>query len=194
MPILPRIGNPRPGNSPAKSGQHPDGIRPVQPIPEHATEPSEQMLPYRGFDVHGVHGDTSPEPVPSLDGQTVVHYREPKPEPDPIPVRIVHEGGREIATFSGSADYATNVARAIVGENIDRSSVTITNNSAVTVWLNNNMVSKGNGYPLAAGKDVNWTVQTAIYAVSDDGSQAQLAIVQFFSLPLDAAHSVRPGS
>lgn len=286
------------------------------------TEPGEGLNPYRGFDPHGVDQVAASHPTPYIDDKTLLHYTPPKPEPDPVPVRIVTEGGREINDFTPSIEYATNVARSIVGKNVDRKQITITNlgnnqtpalsvpvssiialpnipvngsynsgnisippnatqfsadinilptgatgivgmiiasndggtffnisstvpsnngnqqhmlltvpiagwkfvqvaisngtavpittgnietsfpgittsspGSEATVWLNNNNnVGIENGYPLKVGESVTWAVHTPVWGLSGNNDQQKLSVVQFISIPLDAAHTVNPGS
>lgn len=178
---------------PANTGHQPP-VR-IDPVPEHAVSQSDPVMhPYRGFEDHGVPTTTVDHPITPESGTIQAHYSKPVHEPDPIPVRIVTEGGREYRAFNAYSEGVSGNAYPIVSRNVDRARVTIKNKSGVTVWLGNDTVRKDNGYPLDSGENVTWDVHTPIYAVTEDGTQQRIHIAVFYAVALDASRAVQPGT
>lgn len=184
---IPHLGQANVGHEPPRR---------IDPVPEHAVSTSDPVMqPYRGFEDHGVPTTNVPHPTAQETGTVAAHYTAPAHEPDPIPVRVVTEGGREYRKFTAYAQTVNANPCAIASRNIDRSAVTIKNNSAVPIWLSdNNMVKPRNGFELAAGDSVTWNVHAPVYGVTDDGTEQLVSVAQFFAIPLDASRSVQPGT
>lgn len=186
MPLFNRLTQANTGHEPPQR---------VEPVLEHAHSTSDPVMhPYRGFEDHGVPVTTVDHPIMPETGTVQAHYMQPVHQPEPIPVRIVTEGGREYRTFHTYTEGVGVNAYAIVGRNPDRARVTIKNKSGVTMWLGNDTVRKGNGYPLDTGENVTWDVHAPIYAVTDDGTDQRVHVAVFYAIPLDATRAVQPGT
>lgn len=101
-------------------------------VPASPASGSGRLLAYRGYDVHGVASADVWQDVPPVDTDTikVPYYEEPIPQ-EPVPVRIVSEGGRERRLWRTYVEYVKPLtdtpARMIVGLNEHRTKVTVIN-------------------------------------------------------------------
>lgn len=90
-----------------------------------------QFNPYRGADVHGVASADVWQDVSAPEVDTVKVPVQEEREQEPVPVRIVTEGGRERKIFRVYVEYVTPLvdgpARQIVGLNEHRTKVTVFN-------------------------------------------------------------------
>lgn len=128
--------------------------------------------PYRGIESHGIE-DTGRPTNPQMewaDGTRKVVYDEDKPAPDPVPVRIVTEGGEELRKFRASSVYAGVYPRRIIGRNRDRTSVKIYNSGGTqadpTWWIGvgDNMVSNFTAYPIPPRSSLDLDTQDEVWA------------------------------
>lgn len=140
------------------------------------------VLPYRGMEAHGVDPNSSPpDPVPDIfdEGQVEPFVQSPPNRATvPVPVRIVAEGSRETKEFRTSQESAGADVRQIVGRNDARTKLTLFNTGTVTVWIGpDSRVRKTSGYPLAANTSISLESYGAVYALSDDGTEQNIAIL-----------------
>lgn len=151
-------------------------------VPASPARGAGQVNPYRGLDVHGVPSAAvwQDVPAPEVDTVKVPVYEEPEVQ-EPVPVRIVSEGGRErrlFRTYSDSVKPLADVpARMIVPLNEHRTKVTVYNTD-----------TGGNGILLASSPDAlplagipvastatgnakeEFTSETPVYACTANGA------------------------
>ncbi len=141
----------------------------------HAVEPRPEAVvgtnfPYRGMNDHGV-------PVEHVDPVSFAGYEdtqagvyEPAEEiPDPIPVRVVREFTRELRR-SRTAQFVVDgtgtssaLVQMIAGRNPARTSISVKNFGAQTVWIGESeSVATFTGYPIAAGVEKVFNHEVAI--------------------------------
>lgn len=146
------------------------------------------VFPYRGTEDHGV--TATDKPTQPGDWQTGrdVEYMERPVEQDPIPVRIVEEGSRELRRFRVFVGYAggttNNMPKQIVGQDEERSTVRISNTSTdKTVWISHSaeQASSVYGYPISAGEELVLYTHMAIYAMSDNASDLGVRVLVEYS-------------
>jgi hypothetical protein len=153
-----------------------DPVRDRQPITPVMESVDADVFPYRGTQTHGVEPtEKFLEPADYTDGRPVEYERAETP-PDPIPVRIVSESGRELRQFRTVA-MATgdnvNGARMVLGQDEERSSVRLKHiTESAVVWVSHEYGSAGpiNGYPLAEGDEWSSNAHTPIYAWVDSAT------------------------
>ena len=155
----------------------PDAIPPVM-------EGRGQFIPYRGTETHGVAlGEmTDSGPQGYGDGSVAVMYDAEPPKDHVVSVRIVTDAKEEIKAFRTDRTYASSVVTAIVNRNRQRTSVKIKNIGGGVVLIGHDTTLNAmNGYPLADGAETSFTSTEAIYAVSQDGTTRELAILTDFT-------------
>jgi hypothetical protein len=141
-----------------------------------------------------VHHTATPRET-ALDAATArVHYTPQTPEHEPVPVRIVSQGGKEFRPFSVIREQVAALARCIVGQHLERSKVTIQNLGTVPIWIGPGAnVGPLVGFRIDVGGTRDLTTQASIWAVSDDGTPQNVAILVDFSEAVEKASAVRPG-
>lgn len=156
---------------------------PRAPVPETVRG---DVNPYRGLDPHGVAPSEQWSDVPAFDGTRLVEYPPEKEEPDPIPVRIVQEGPKELRTFRVRAfPLPTNgLVSQVLGAHEWRSTVKIKNTGTVTAYILDSPSGGSsigsapmNGYPLAQNESVDLTAQTAVYACNDGSTTVPILVI-----------------
>lgn len=130
-------------------------------------------IPYRGIEDHGVPISKSINLDPDdsywdESGESVV-LNEVESLPDPIPVRIVHEGTREIRRFRIINTYVGLSSGILLNHDSSRISAKIKHLGAggsADIWLSHEDVNSANYYPIA---------QTDLMPTTIPGSQAIFA-------------------
>lgn len=152
----------------------------VTPVPE---EYEGDNNPYRGTQQHGVEPTADPRPTPGWSEGRPVMYDPPMEEPEPLPVVIRSQHGRELRRSRHTHTYApANTAnpRQVVGRDEDRTKVIIINLSSQRVWVGDTpeTATSMHGWPLEADAANTYesTTQDALYALSSDASQHELAV------------------
>lgn len=141
-------------------------------------------FPYRGTEQHGVAPATQTHYTPSeqwaLDEHAPEYDAEPK-HVEPVAVRIVQESSREFRGFStGTAVVDSNV-RQVAGRHDHRTSVKIRNLSATKkIYIGGNMVNTVSGWPIEANATETLYTEMEVYAISEDGSSVNVAVLQEF--------------
>lgn len=164
--------------------QEVDGAR-VKPVPDEFV--GAVMPGGRGMETHGVPFSGAPELVDEIEMGDPVVVDEPKPEPTPIPVRIVTEGPTERRAFRMYRTYAPlgGPPAQVVGLNENRTKVKIQNMHTETVWLSHeaSTASPTFGFPLLAGAAFETTAETPVFAMVATGTeQAPLAVFHEYSV------------
>jgi hypothetical protein len=149
----------------------------------------EVVFPYRGTEPHGVAPTEHPTSAPGFNEDTVLADVTPEaPEPEPVPVRIVSQGGREVVQWRSMRAIVDGSQRLIVGRNERRRNLRIRNMNAAgrTVFIApDSNVTSYDGWPLAPGTELQFTAaQSEVYGVSDDGSQVEVAILSEHAIEL----------
>jgi hypothetical protein len=162
----------------------PDRPHPTDPILE-TYEGSNH--PYRGIEIHGVEDNADPSnpQMEWADGTRKVIYDEDKPSIDPVPVRIVAEGGderRRLRTWNYVLT-AGQVAR-VAQMNTNRSKIRIKNTAAFAVFIGDTeSVASYTGYPLAQNESLDFDTQEEIWVFNPDGAlSATIALIDQFSV------------
>lgn len=128
-------------------------------------------LPYRGNVDHGVKSDEVENTDEShyWTGRPVEYAEEPKEDAEPIPVRIVNLGSREVKHFHVARYSIDNkAAQMVAGRSEQRTSLKITNLSTtetIFVGPNPNVSTYADGYPLGPGKDFSLVTTEPVYAI-----------------------------
>ncbi len=176
-----------------RQGQQTPPNRPdrVKPVPEHYQG---QNFPYRGTETHGV------KPPADMDADAYYHVgmwddgeaETIKSEPelkteDVIPVRIVQgEKGRQRLDWRAGRFYVQNIAQELVGRLETRRSLRIKNNSqTATIYIGpDSGVAVYTGYPLGPGQDILIYSTENVFAVTDNGSTAEVGILTEYAVEL----------
>lgn len=163
-----------------------DANRPhaVDPRPEAYTG---ENIPYRGTETHGVPITVGPD---GFDGYEDMHsgeYEPQEPEPDPVAVRIVTQGGRELRRFRTGTEIldstAAPIVRMIAGRNPARTQITIKNTGAGIVYIGESeSVASYTGFAIAAGALQALNAEDAIYAVAAAGTTGTLSLLEEFTV------------
>lgn len=156
----------------------------IEPVPE---EYEGDNNPYRGIESHGVEPTADPRPVPGHSEGRPVVYDAPQEEPEPLPVVIRSEHGRELRRSRFYHEYAspnTTNPRRIVSDDDGRTKVTIQNISDEDVWIGDtaetaNSVHGWRLRNLVTSPHIVFesTTQKSLYALSTTADQKELAIV-----------------
>lgn len=165
----------------------PDRPRPTAPILE-TYEGSNH--PYRGIESHGV-ADTGKPSDPQTewnDGTRKVVYDDNKNEPDPVPVKIVEQGGREIKSWRIITDKvpANNGIRRVVGANPRRTGLRIKNNNNFFLYIGSNeSVASYTGYPMGSFESLDLDIQDEVWVSNPDAANlADIVVIEYFSIPV----------
>lgn len=137
-----------------------------------------EVLPYRGEEYHGVNPNLA-GPPPDInhnvwDVTAEVPFPEEKQEPQmqPVPVRIVEQGTKEVKAFR-VAQLDITADRRIVERNVNRYKVTVKNlHATMAIYISNvqGQSNQYNGYPIDPGAEKEITTTEPIYASSADGT------------------------
>jgi hypothetical protein len=154
----------------------------MQPVPEQVAGTN---FPYRGMETHGVDpGDVqiTVDPEEADYGTTVAIPLEPEEsEPDPVPVRIVSEGGNELKEFRVIREYCRGgeSSRRIIGQDEDRSKVRIKNlHASDSLYVSDIAFNDiGMGYPIASGSELELTSKTPVYARAGSTNDIPVAMI-----------------
>lgn len=156
-----------------------DRPQPIDPEPEHYAG---ENFPYRGIEYHGVEPTAEPRETPGYDATVGAEFKEVKEPETPVPVKIVTEGLKEINDWQVRREYVSGASYCIAGRNNNRTRLTIRNAGAVNVWVGSNgSVTSFMGYPIVPNAELTLNkAVTPVYAVSDDGTQQPVIIVEEF--------------
>ncbi len=138
--------------------------------------------PYRGSEMHGVQptGDQYTKSADEWDFYSPAE--EPAPHlPDPIAVKIVDESPRELRGFRAYQTTVNAQPSTIATKQPRRKKLAIQNMSAtVTVFIGQGVnVNAFEGWPILPGAIYSFEqVERAVWGVSADGSQVQIAVIQ----------------
>lgn len=157
----------------------------IPPVPEHYAG---ENFPYRGTETHGVPVHASGEPLADLYEDNASGTYEPAPEPEAVvPVRIVDVSGRELRRFRTGQEIldstTASIVRMLVGRNPARTSVSIKNTGAQTMYIGETeSVAAYTGYPIPAGVEKVFSHEDAIYAVAVSGQATTVAMLEEFTV------------
>lgn len=139
-----------------------------------------EVFPYRGTEAHGVEPTARPKPVPGHEESRDVPLEPVEEEPQPIPVVVRNEPGRQRRYTRFTREYAPiTAARQTVGREDARLSVKVKNLGAEPVWIGNTPETANamHGWPLAENETFESTTQGTLYAMSSHATdQMQLAV------------------
>lgn len=152
-----------------------------------------KVFPYRGTEQHGVSDPNIKIDYPdeTWPDTTIAAFEEHKPDPEPVPVKIVRTGAREIRDWRTRQTVVTGTPILVVGRNLDRTTVRIRNTSATIVAYIGNTVSVSaiSGYPIAANSEsIPITTSEEIYGISGDGNPLTLAVLEELAVEVHEAH------
>lgn len=141
-------------------------------------------FPYRGTEQHGVAPVEQTHYTPSekwaLDEHAPDYEAEPK-HVEPVAVRIVQESSREFRSFSTGVATVDATVRMIAGRNDHRTTLRIRNTSATkAIYIGTSMVNSVSGFPIAANASETLYTEMEVYAISEDGSSVNVAILAEF--------------
>lgn len=130
------------------------------------------VFPYRGSEDHGVSATEKPLEPSDWEHGVPVEYSERPIDVDPVPVKIVTEGSRELRRFRVVVGYAgSSSPRQILGQDEERSFVRIKNTTSdKTLYVAHHLeqATATWGYPIAPGDELPTSTQMAIYASTSD--------------------------
>jgi len=135
---------------------------------------------YRGIESHGVPRTNEWTQVPSAldENEEVEAFDVSHAAIDPIPVKIVNEGMRELRSWQVRHEYATNAANRILPLNKHSTKTRVRNIGAATVWVAPDVsVAVFTGYPIPINTEWVFEGQTEVWAISEDGAQQHLVIM-----------------
>ena len=161
--------------------------QPLPPEPEDY-EYESPNIPYRGGVDHGVKSDNKVEDPPEYD-PALDHpeYALEPVEPEPVPVRIVQSGAREIRSWRVTRAYVTGSPALISDQNDQLSKVTVRNTSTDTTAYIGDTRDDCNsmfGYPLLPGDSITINTSRAVYGCSETGT-VQVAIMREYVIEAD---------
>lgn len=141
--------------------------------------------PYRGTEDHGVM--PVDDPLPELDyaDGRLAEYSDSPPDPEPIPVRIVTKGGREIRRFRPMVAYAgptdvngVTTPKQILAKDDSRKNATIRNSNTETIYISDEAETANvtYGYPIPQNATYQTESQEAVYASIAKTTSASVSI------------------
>lgn len=158
----------------------------IEPVPERVAG---HVFPYRGMETHGVDPNNNWRDPEEYDGyeRGIEVDSEPLPqEPDPIPVRVVQDGAREIRRTTNFRAFATGSikgggASQVVSARFQshtRRSAKVKNMDSTTVYIGTSQESASvmNGWPLAQNEVYETTGEDAIWALGTGTIESPLAV------------------
>lgn len=150
----------------------PERPQPVTPVMDN---PAGHNNPWRGIQDHGVAPNNEPEaPGTLLDTKAGIHYQEPKPEIDPIPVLVVNEYGREMRKWRPFRSFAMIAnSTQLIGRNMARSSLYIRNISdTVSIWVSPepNITIGLNAFEIEPNTDLTINTQDDVWVLAGTGA------------------------
>lgn len=171
--------NPLTKLGPMRTSKKPQRPTPEQPVPEAYAGHNN---PYRGVEAHGV--EPTEEPLDELDYSDgrLVEYEEPEQQPEPVPVRVVTEGSRELKKFRPVVAHAGGTDRGrpfqILGADDTRDRATIHNNNTATVYIGSTPeeASVANGFPIEENGTYATSSQDELYAFINQAAIAEVRI------------------
>jgi hypothetical protein len=145
---------------------------PQTPVPERGPE---TVFAYRGQELHGVPQVGTPDLYDEVPAGESVLVHELPPEPDPIPVRIVRGGGRELARWRTLRAYAGDDVTQALGRDEARNTTIIRNLSSTAldrVWIGSDQhtANSAYGFPLDPGAQVTLSTEDPIWIRRDGAS------------------------
>lgn len=151
-------------------------------IPPSPATGAGQYNPYRGLDVHGVASPDQWQDVQAPDTATAkVPTHEEPPEPEPIPVYVVNESGKERKDIRIHWEPVDNVRPVRILSQDDRrigAKIKLNEGAGVRVWIGNSeSVTSWNGYPLDGGVEFSTVTQSDLWAVADTPPDPRKLIV-----------------
>ena len=141
-------------------------------------------IPYRGTEMHGVDPRfTTLPPDEETEGGVayVVPPDEEKPDPDPVPVRIVQESSDEYDDWHTDQMMVSAKAIQIVGRDRRRSSLTIKNLSTTnTLYVGKEQAATNYamGFPIDPGSELSLSSTEAVWGRSGDGEMLIAILVE----------------
>lgn len=157
-----------------------------------ANEPAAEVyagenFPYRGIETHGVKPTADPTNMPDWrsDGRLVpVLTVPPNVEIEPVPVRIVNEGSREIKRWRNSTYLVPDTAVQIVGRDRTRTRVLIRNvSTADPIFIGtDSSLTPTFGYVLDFGATLELFSTEEIWAIANPTDSVSLNILVEYSV------------
>lgn len=157
----------------------------TEPIPPQMEAAEGDNIPYRGIVDHGVPVAHTFHDFAGYEDTEEGSDKEYEKEPDPIPVRIVTAGGRELRRARTWQDIVpdTTTVRKIAGRNEARTSIVIYNNSAALVWVGfTESVTAYTGFPVNNAGTLSLKCENEIFAVGTSGTPQQLCMCEEYSV------------
>jgi hypothetical protein len=128
--------------------------------------------PYRGSQDHGVMPTAKPSPTPDNTGSIPALFELEEPPPEPIPVRIVQQGTREIRRFTTQQVPVGSAPVRVLGRDANRRAATVAVADPVVVWFGGDFgVSAFSGWGLSNGGQLKIEANDEVWAVSSDANQ-----------------------
>lgn len=150
------------------------------PLPSVGGHSEPNVNAYRGTETHGVAPTGHFHDVDPIDpDDAIVEFEIPPEPPEPIPVRIVQEGKRELIKSTVQHAYAApGYQQRLVNRDTARKSCKISNLHATdTVWISpDTSVQPYTGYPIKAGVEFTYNAQGALWCISGSGNTIELAL------------------
>ena len=159
----------------------------MKPILEHVAGVN---FPYRGQETHGVDPTddaSNPDPEEANYGVTVAVPIEPEiQEPEPVSVKIVSSGAKELRAFRIIREYcrATESSRRIIGQDETRTTARIKNLHASDLLYISDMAFNdvAMAYPIAGGAELEVSAETSVYAKPSAANDIPVAIFVEFTV------------
>lgn len=158
----------------------------IEPVPERVQGP---VFPYRGMETHGVAPNADwrdPEQYDGYERGVEVDTEPVEPEPDPIPVYIVQQGGREIRRTLIGRSFATGTTKGggasnVVGARFQghtRRSAKVKNLDTTTVYIGTSQetATAMHGWPLAQNEVWETSGEESIWASGTSPNESPLAV------------------
>jgi hypothetical protein len=143
---------------------------------EEPTEPeiigaAVQVFPYRGTEDHGVPTKGIYTPLPDFSDTEFAEYEPESPQPDPVPVRIVSQGAKELRRWTTHYVMAGSSPSLLLSRREDRTSARLKNEGGVTILLApENSISVATGYKLAPGEEFTTNGESEVWGIVQPGA------------------------